>query len=190
MHRAEPRRGQALQAKCCIDVLRVVKNPRSSGAEKNVLDAVFGDWVRAVLAAATRRGKFVGEGRVVLDRYALLHEMVRTLDRPSLERRGREVLEHVEAVACACLLLYDASVGGADDDDDDQGAVAAEAARRWVGMIAPPAAGPARRHDGDGEIRDEVDMDRKIFLGTGASPSGSSSTSSSSSSTVARHAKL
>ncbi|KIV80182.1 hypothetical protein PV11_07701 [Exophiala sideris] len=134
------------------DVLRVIKNPK---VKTDVLDQVFGEWTRAVLQAV--RAKFPAECKVVENRYDSLKQMVSSLKTHELHRRGREVLEHIEAVACACLLVYDACV------DDDE--VAMAIARRWVSMIALPS--DAVQEGGPTAWEKEVELDRRIFLGSG-----------------------
>lgn len=144
------------------DVLRVVKNPKL--ADTNVLDDVFGAWVRRVLSAVEARspGTFKKEIEVSRSRYTLLERTVRTAHPEALQRRGRVVLEHVEAITCACLLMFDASVDGDD--------VAVEISRRWVRDHT--AAADQSRGDGldkaAGVDVAEVDMDRRIFLGASA----------------------
>lgn len=140
------------------DVLRVVKNPKAKG---DVIDAVFGEWVRGVLAVVEKR--FVDECQILKNRYGALKEMVQTLELQVLQRRGRDVLEHIEAVACACLLMYDATVDGDE--------VATEVARRWIRMNALPA--DKMESEAVVDAHDGIDMDRRIFLGPRA---GSSST--------------
>jgi len=142
------------------DVLRVVKRPKSEG----VLDRVFGEWMRGLLEMV--KSQFPLECQTVQNRYACLLRMVEgssASDPAPLLRRGREVLEHLEAVACACLLMYDAC---ADGDE-----VAAEVARRWARMTALPD--DIKKFD-DADADDwtrQVEMDRKIFLGSAASAS-------------------
>ncbi|KAK4945397.1 hypothetical protein LTR10_015292 [Elasticomyces elasticus] len=134
------------------DVLRVIKSPK---VKNDVLDLVFGEWARAVLQAV--RSKFPAECKVVENRYDALKQMVGSLKTHELHRRGREVLEHIEAVACACLLMYDACV------DDDE--VAMAIARRWVSMIALPS--ETVQEGGPTAWEKEVELDRRIFLGSG-----------------------
>lgn len=136
------------------DVLRVVKNPKAS--QTDVLDRVFGTWTRGVLEAV--RSKFPAECGVVQNRYAILKQMVDGWETHELLRRGRETLQHIEAVACACLLMYDACV--------DDGLIATAVAKRWVRMIAPTS--DAVQERGSNSWEKEVELDRQIFLGTHA----------------------
>jgi alkylation response protein AidB-like acyl-CoA dehydrogenase len=148
------------------DVARVLKNPRARGA--NVLDQSLGVWVRDVLRAIEKkedaRGTFARELDMVRNRYAVLERTVRTSDSAALQRRGRDVLDHVEAVTCACLLMFDAVVDG--------DAVAVEVARRWVRMNALASDKVKVQEEEDRGVvdhpADEIDMDRRIFLGPAA----------------------
>lgn len=136
------------------DVLRVVKNEKKFKQGDDALDMVFGCWTRAVLQAVG--ATFEAECQVVLNRYNVLRDTVDKLGVQELLRRGRELLEHIEAVACACLLMYDACTDGDE--------VAAAIARRWVRMIALPP-DVAKLHIDD-VWQKEAEMDRRIFLGS------------------------
>ncbi|KIW73530.1 hypothetical protein, variant [Phialophora macrospora] len=153
------------------DVARVLKNPKARGA--NVLDQTLGVWVRDVLRAIENKakdGRARGQGRqtfareldMVRNRYAVLERTVRTSDSAALQQRGRDVLDHIEAVTCACLLMFDAVVDG--------DAVAVEIARRWVRMTAVPS-DKVKVQEEEGrvdQLTNNVDMDRRIFLGAAA----------------------
>ncbi|KAK5451497.1 hypothetical protein LTS15_008262 [Exophiala xenobiotica] len=150
------------------DVLRVVKNQKAKGDVKNgnILAAVFGSWTRAVLQAVADGGatghpvkfKFEAEYcQVVLNRYNVLKDTVDKLAIQELLRRGREILEHIEAVTCTCLLMYDACTDGDE--------VATEVARRWVRSIALPP-DVVRLQGIDGVWQQDVEMDKRIFLGS------------------------
>ncbi|ETI28013.1 hypothetical protein G647_00462 [Cladophialophora carrionii CBS 160.54] len=145
------------------DVARVLKNPKARG--RDVLDETLGDWMRDVLRAIEERsgarGTFSRELDMVRNRYAVLERTVRTSDSAALQRRGRDVLRHIEAVTCAVLLMFDAMVDG--------DAVAVETARRWVRMNALPSdTVKLQEEQGPGDLANEVDMDRRIFLGAAA----------------------
>ncbi|EXJ89365.1 hypothetical protein A1O3_02432 [Capronia epimyces CBS 606.96] len=137
------------------DLLRVIKNPKT---KTDVLDRVFGAWSRHVLAAVNP--SFASETDIVRNRYHALRHLVRRLSADQLQRRGREVLEHIEAIACACLLMFDASV--------DQDAVATAIARRWVRSIALPSDSVQEDSVIDPDWAGEVDLDRRIYLGPNA----------------------
>ncbi|RVX69698.1 hypothetical protein B0A52_06342 [Exophiala mesophila] len=138
------------------DVLRVVKNPRVKNT--NVLDDVLGSWLRTVLAAVSS-DLFKFELDIVQTRYRALNELVRDTDSVQLHWRGREVLDHIEAVVSAALLMFDATL--------DQDEIAVAVARRYVKSIALP------RHrlynDRNFDFAAEVRLDRLIFLGRSSS---------------------
>ncbi|KIW15584.1 hypothetical protein PV08_05632 [Exophiala spinifera] len=140
------------------DVLRVIKNPKDKERRRrrDVLDAVFGAWTRAVLAAVEQ--VFALQCRAVLNRYDALKEMVDRLSVGELLRRGRDVLDHIEAVACSCLLMFDACRDGDE--------VANAIAKTWVRSKALPADAAALEEPAD--WMKAVDLDRKIFLGSDA----------------------
>ncbi|OBT71319.1 hypothetical protein VF21_09124 [Pseudogymnoascus sp. 05NY08] len=103
------------------DTVRVLTDKRLG---HSVVESVFGTWVKAVLKNCQDEGKFEKECSLVRSRLETFIGIVKQMDVPQLRWQGRAVLEHVEAIACACLLMYDACV------DDDE--VATEIARRWV----------------------------------------------------------
>ena len=145
------------------DVLRVVKNPKAKGA--NILDETLGKWMRAVLDAIEKKslGRFTEELSMVRNRYAVLERTIRISDLNALQRKGRGVLEHIEAIACACLLMFDAVV-----DKDD---VAFEVARRWMRLSALPAdlaKAQDKEEERPGNPAKEIERDRRIFLGAAA----------------------
>lgn len=146
------------------DVLRVVKNPRVDSKKNNVLDNVLGHWLRTVLAAVSA-DLFKSELDIVQTRYRALNELVRDTDAVQLHWCGREVLDHIEAVVSAALLMFDATL--------DQDEIAVAVARRYVKSIALP------RHrlykDANFNFAAEVRLDRLIFLGRQASDSLGSS---------------
>jgi hypothetical protein len=115
-------------------------------------------------AIVARRGAglFSREVDIIKNRYAALERMVRERELASLQRKGRLVLEHIESVVCGCLLMFDAIVDGDE--------VAVEVARRWVRANALIADKAQMERDGEAvDPAQEVDMDRRIFLGNVAS---------------------
>jgi len=82
-----------------------------------------------------------------------LRKQVQSSTKETLLYRGREILDHIEAIVCGCLLMYDATV--APDD------VAASIASRWVSSKA--LGGQVTRFSDPYEKL--VLMDRRIFLG-------------------------
>jgi alkylation response protein AidB-like acyl-CoA dehydrogenase len=138
------------------------KSRGSSAAKKEttILDTILGTWTRNVLSHVAKQAPartFKSEIEVVETRYRALNELIRdTGDAEELHWRGREVLDGVEAVTSACLLLFDASV------DHDEAAVAV--ARRWVkSFVALPRDRLYKERDFDWKT--EVRLDRLIFLG-------------------------
>lgn len=101
---------------------------------------------------------FQSEIEIVETRYRALDELIRDPgDGQELHWRGCEVLEAVEAVTCACLLLFDATVNGQDE-------AAVAVAQRWVsGVVALPRDRIYKKRDFD--WKEEVRLDRLIFLG-------------------------
>ncbi|KAK5056566.1 hypothetical protein LTR84_012097 [Exophiala bonariae] len=162
------------------DVLRVLlakpKNPRPNNEKSPppgpsaILASTLGAWSRTVLAHVAKHAlparTFQNEIEIVETRYRALDELIRDPgDGQELHWRGREVLEAVEAVACACLLLFDAAV------DQDEASVAV--ARRWVkGFVALPRDRLYKEKNFD--WRGEVRLDRLIFLGAGGDRAGES----------------
>ena len=136
------------------DVVRVITDRRVGNGK--VLNSIFAPWVKRLLAGY--RASFEQEVRVVEQRLRSLTTLEERCSKDELLFRGRELLEHVEAIFCAVLLLHDACVDGDE--------VAGEIARRWIrskaedkNLLPPP-----------GNWKDESIMDRKIFLGKGLPP--------------------
>lgn len=159
------------------DVLRVLLPKTTNNAKSNTntstktkpqapspttLDSILGTWIRSVLSYVAKHARpartFSAEIEMVETRYRALNELIRdTVDGGELHWHGREVLEAVEAVTAACLLLFDASV--LDHDE-----AAAAVARRWVrGYVALPRDRLYKERDFDWKA--EVKLDRLIFLG-------------------------
>lgn len=129
-----------------------------------ILANTLGTWSRTVLAHVATHASpartFHSEIEIVETRYRALDELIRDPgDGQELHWRGREVLEAVEAVTCACLLLFDATVDGQDE-------AAVAVARRWVrGFVALPRDRIYKERGFD--WKEEVRLDRLIFLGGG-----------------------
>ncbi|KEF63478.1 uncharacterized protein A1O9_01456 [Exophiala aquamarina CBS 119918] len=137
-------------------------NTKPQAPIPTTLDSILGTWMRHVLTHVAKHAvptrTFSAEIEMIETRYRALNELIRdTDDAGELHWRGREVLEAVEAIASACLLLFDASVV---DHDDAVFAVA----RRWVkGYVALPRDRLYKDRDFDWNV--EVALDRLIFLG-------------------------
>lgn len=131
------------------DVVRVLCDERLGGGD---VVGVFGAWVRGVLGRCAADFEQVVQG--VRRRLDELEGLVRGKQKDELLYHGREILEHLEVVTEAALLLFDASV--------HPGLVAREMAMRWVGEWC----GIGR---GGKEVswEDRVAVDRAIFLGEG-----------------------
>jgi alkylation response protein AidB-like acyl-CoA dehydrogenase len=136
------------------DVVRVLVDKRLGNG--NVLENVFAPWVNSSLR--TCGNDFQEEVFTVEARLESLKEQVRLATKETLLYRGREILEHIEAIVCSCLLMYDATV--APDE------VAAGIASRWV---TSKALGRQEKRFSD-SYEKLVLMDRRIFLGDHDSP--------------------
>ncbi|KAH0337382.1 hypothetical protein KCU81_g8156, partial [Aureobasidium melanogenum] len=134
------------------DVVRVITDKRIGGGK--VIQTVYSPWVRRVLTECNPT--FSSEVELVLVRLTALENMVKTIDKEQLLFQGRELLQHLEWVTCAVLLMYDACT------DEDE--IATEIARRWARShpMSPttfqPLSGPS--------WAEVSKMDKKIFLGT------------------------
>ncbi|GAM83050.1 hypothetical protein ANO11243_010360 [Dothideomycetidae sp. 11243] len=132
------------------DVVRVMADKRIAGGK--VVNNVFVPWARRVLDGCNK--EFRTEVAAVQDRLDALAKMETDCSKEELVYRGRELLEHIEAIVCGIALLYDAS------SDGDE--VAAEVARRYIRQKALPGFiwGADSR-----DWRYLSAMDRRIFLG-------------------------
>jgi alkylation response protein AidB-like acyl-CoA dehydrogenase len=133
------------------DVVRVLTDARLGDGD--VIGTVFQPWVSGVLASVDQVLK--PEVERVRARLALLEKLVRGKAKEELLYRGRVVLDLLEEIVCGTVLLYDCSVR--------PGFVAQEVARRYVRASWGNAGG------GDDDVvawRDEVRIDKSIFLGT------------------------
>lgn len=135
------------------DVVRVMADRRIGGGR--VVQNVFAPWVRRVLIDSSGSSKFPWESAVVEERLDALLGVEKRCDKDELLFRGRELLEHLEAIVCSVLLVYDASTDGDE--------VAAEVARRWVRSKA--LSGSQLTVASPTSWREESAMDKKIFLG-------------------------
>ncbi|KAF2250728.1 hypothetical protein BU26DRAFT_269134 [Trematosphaeria pertusa] len=132
------------------DVVRVLVDKRLGNG--NILENFFAPWIQNTLKNCS--SEFRSKVALVEERYQALRALVDGRQREDLLYCGREILEHIEAIVCACLLMYDASVS--------HDATAAEIAKRWVQSKAlSPRPKPSGR-----QWKDEVSLDRNIFLGS------------------------
>ncbi|KIX01268.1 uncharacterized protein Z518_08993 [Rhinocladiella mackenziei CBS 650.93] len=132
------------------DVVRALRDKQLGMG--NVLDNVLVPWIQNVLSICA--GRFPDECEAVKVRWHTFGDMARGLDASELHWRGREILDHLEATVCACLLMFDAC------SDGDE--VAALIASRWTwSRVRSKAEGRGRQLDWGQEVR----MDKRIFLG-------------------------
>ncbi|KAF2183785.1 hypothetical protein K469DRAFT_710152 [Zopfia rhizophila CBS 207.26] len=132
------------------DVVRVLVDKRLGNG--NVLENTLGSWVRTVLDSCS--SKFNEERKAVEQRFNTMVAMVKSADKEELLYHGRELLEHIEAIVCAALLMYDAG------HDSDEAAIAI--ALRWARSKALPGSGVQTKL---GPWQKDVLVDKKIFFG-------------------------
>jgi alkylation response protein AidB-like acyl-CoA dehydrogenase len=133
------------------DVVRVLTDKRIGGGR--TIENVYAPWTRKVLAWCKPR--FSQEVRIVTERLEALEMLVKATSREELLFHGRELLQHLNAITCAVLLMFDACT------DDDE--VSIEIARRWTNDHVSTHKAPHRP-----TATSWVDvsrMDKKIFLG-------------------------
>ncbi|RSM19168.1 hypothetical protein CDV31_002089 [Fusarium ambrosium] len=139
------------------DVGRVLKDKRIAGGR--IIEDVLAGWVRRVLQSCSQN--FPKEVAAVQERLENLLTLASRakMDGALLEYSGRWLLDHIEAVTTATLLLHDAN------GDGDE--VASYVAVRYVWAHAAVNTQVQR---GDVDLKVESDIDVKIFLGPGFSP--------------------
>ncbi|OSS47830.1 hypothetical protein B5807_06318 [Epicoccum nigrum] len=135
------------------DAVRVLADRRLGGGD--IVGSVFAPWVRGVLGSVDAL-VFGEEVEGVRARLARLGTLVDGKPREELLYRGRDVLDALETIVCAAVLLYDASV--------HPSFVAHEVARRYV-RAQGEAGGASSRHDALA-WKDAVRIDKSIFLGS------------------------
>ena len=142
------------------DVVRVLIDKRIGGGK--TIEGVYSPWVRQVLTSC--EPLFTEEVARMLERLNALEALVHAASKEQLLFHGRELLEHLEAITCAALLMFDACT--------DRDEVAAEIARRWVRSHAVGKTGFAA--SAAANWADISRMDKRIFLGddTDLRPSG------------------
>lgn len=140
------------------DVVRVLTDKRIGGGK--VIQTVYAPWVRRIITACQQI--FSNEIELVQLRLTALENMVKIVDKERLLFQGRELLQDLEWVTCAVLLMFDACTDGDE--------IAIEIARRWTrsNPMSPNALQPM-----NGTNWAEVSkMDRRIFLGASGGASG------------------
>lgn len=134
------------------DVVRVLVDKRLAGGD--ILGNLFIPWVRNALKACSTI--FKPEIEIVEDQVESLTSLTHQANKEELLYRGREILGHIEAIVCSCLLMYDATVSN--------DGVPAAIASRWVQSKRFPKA----KIRGLQSWKDEIPMDKNIFLGSEA----------------------
>ncbi|OAL55254.1 hypothetical protein IQ07DRAFT_582764 [Pyrenochaeta sp. DS3sAY3a] len=132
------------------DVVRVLTDKRLGNG--NILTNVFVPWVRSVLTGCSTN--FDVEVMLLDEHLQALLDLVDGAQKEELLYRGREILDHIEAIVSGAVVLYDAWVR--------PDPVARIIAIRWVHSKALV---PEKVHAG-GNWKDVVQVDKSIFLGT------------------------
>lgn len=132
------------------DVVRVLIDKRLGGGD--ILGNVFTPWLLRVLEGCTDGSQ--KEVSVLKERLYALERLVKGKAKDELLYRGREILDHLEAIVSGAVLLHDATV--------DPTFIAQEVARRWV------RSKDMRSSEPDDLLfwRDAARVDKSIFLGT------------------------
>tara|TARA_R110002003_G_scaffold141_33_gene13155 strand:- start:9651 stop:11666 length:2016 start_codon:yes stop_codon:yes gene_type:complete len=132
------------------DVVRVLLDKRLGDGD--ILRNVFAAWVRSVLGSCS--STFRAEVAMLEARLEALSDIVRGATKDELLYRGRELLDHIDAIVSGSALLYDATV--------NPDPVAKEIALRWVrSKSLVPQVQAANRQDWKSAAR----VDKEIFLG-------------------------
>jgi hypothetical protein len=128
------------------DVVRVWKGKTASTTQ-----SALENMVQSMLKACD--AVFNGECSTIRTAWTNLVTVVSTAaEAEALHVIGRELLQQLEAILAACLLLVDAS-GDLDE-------IAVEVAKRWVAMKFPGA--PVKNIL---NLAEKTSMDKKVFLG-------------------------
>ncbi|KAK7216979.1 hypothetical protein V2G26_004982 [Clonostachys chloroleuca] len=140
------------------DVGRVLRDERI--AKGRIIEDVFAPWVKRTLNSCSQ--KFSTECAAVQKRLNALLQLVSRVktNPPQLEYSGRWLLDHIEVIATAVLLLHDANT------DNDE--VTCHIACRYV---SSKVSEDTLKQRGDVDWAAEAIMDRKIFLGVDFVPS-------------------
>lgn len=130
------------------DVVRVISDKRVAGGD--ILEFVFATWVHGILDLC--KSQFSAESGLVRKRLEVLISLTRGCGKEELLFRGRDILGHLEAIACACILMFDACTDGDE--------VAVEITRRWIRSKALVESEQQIQWNWE----EEAAMDKKIFL--------------------------
>ncbi|KAF2015357.1 hypothetical protein BU24DRAFT_421650 [Aaosphaeria arxii CBS 175.79] len=135
------------------DVVRVLGDKRIGGGD--VVANVFAPWVRNIIKSCS--GAFKNEVAVIETRLESLISLVNKADKEELLYRGRELLDHIEVIVSGAVLIYDATINRDD--------VASVIASRWIASRDPTSQSRSSQN-----WKEDVVLDRKIFLGNEAAP--------------------
>ncbi|KAK6004623.1 hypothetical protein QM012_008485 [Aureobasidium pullulans] len=133
------------------DVVRVLTDKRLGGG--TIIQTVYTPWVRRILTAC--KSTFSAEIELVQQTLTALEDIVKSVDKEQLLFQGREMLQHLEWITCAVLLMFDACT------DEDE--VTTEIARRWA--KSNPINPTAFQTLNGPNWKELSKMDRRIFLG-------------------------
>jgi alkylation response protein AidB-like acyl-CoA dehydrogenase len=132
------------------DVVRVLTDARLGDGD--VLQNALCTWVEPVLQRCNSH--FPDQSALVRQRLDRLVTSLRDTDKETMHWKGREILEGIEVVVVACLLMFDACV--------DLDHVAMAVAKRWVRSEVAET----RFHAGrDADLSQEQRIDKEVFLG-------------------------
>jgi hypothetical protein len=140
------------------DVARVLSDKRIGGGQ--IIESILGVWVKAVLQHC--RGRFAEECDIVLERLQALISLAKGATTAEVEYRGRDIMEHLETIASATLLLHDANTDG--------DYIASQIASRYAFSVALPDGRHKRKQL---EWQKEAEIDLQLFLGTTFRPTKS-----------------
>jgi alkylation response protein AidB-like acyl-CoA dehydrogenase len=131
------------------DVVRVLLDRRLGDGD--ILKNVFSPWTRNILTSCS--AAFTAEKKIVELRLQALNDLIGEAQKEELLYRGRELLDHIEAIVSSVAMLHDATV--------NPNTVAGEIAMRWVRSITVVPEPAVRRAD----WTEDVKIARSIFLG-------------------------
>jgi alkylation response protein AidB-like acyl-CoA dehydrogenase len=131
------------------DVVRVLLDKRLGNG--NVSKNVFNPWARNVLESCS--AAFTAEIQMIEQRLQALNGLVDGAQKEELLYRGRELLDHIDAIVSSVAMLHDSTV--------NPDTIAREIATRWVQSKAlVPDSAVSRLN-----WSETVKVDRKIFMG-------------------------
>lgn len=132
------------------DVVRVLTDERLGDGD--IMGNVFTPWVLSVFTSCDSVLK--DEIAAIISRTEALKTLIQGKSKLELLYRGRDILDHLEAIVSGTVLLYDATASPSF--------VAQEIARRWVRSKSSISL----ESDDRFSLKDAVGVDKSIFLGT------------------------